>query len=215
MEASPRSSDFFYSVVWSDERVEGTLFPLGVYSFSSLKHCERVGLLALNYAMELGWSDQDCRIIGLAGAVHDVGKADISLAVLHKPDGLTLAEREHMKTHVWKGYQRVLESFEGVPEVPRLLGGHHRLQIIDPYPLRGFERGMVIRETGRNSLGGAVNYFNKLSVLVAADMRVALEEDRGYRPPVDSKLIPEMIRRNFKGNLTLLDRLDPLVPLAA
>ena len=61
--------------------------------------------LSAAFARELGLSAQACREAGLAGLLHDVGKALMPLDLLNKPGKLTAAEYTLMKQPPQRGHE--------------------------------------------------------------------------------------------------------------
>ena len=62
-------------------------------------HSVAVCGLMIALARRLGLDETSVREAGLAGMVHDVGKARVSLDILNKPGKLTDEEFKHMKSH--------------------------------------------------------------------------------------------------------------------
>lgn len=62
-------------------------------------HSERVALLAVMTATELGLSPREIRDIEWAGRLHDVGKLGVSERILNKPGKLTPIERAQVEQH--------------------------------------------------------------------------------------------------------------------
>jgi HD-GYP domain-containing protein (c-di-GMP phosphodiesterase class II) len=60
-------------------------------------------------ARRLGHDEAACREAGLAGLLHDLGKAVMPTAVLNKPGRLTDAEFAIMKTHPVRGHEMLAE----------------------------------------------------------------------------------------------------------
>jgi len=71
-----------------------------------------VAVCALMVALgrEVGLDEAACRIAGMAGLLHDLGKALMPLEVLNKPGKLTDAEYAIMKTHPERGHELLLET---------------------------------------------------------------------------------------------------------
>ena len=82
----------------------------------SYMHSVAVCALMVALARQTGMSEDDCRAAGLAGLMHDVGKAVMPLDVLNKPGRLTETEFAVIRTHPERGHellvggQAVLES---------------------------------------------------------------------------------------------------------
>ncbi|MFN3611056.1 HD-GYP domain-containing protein [Tepidimonas sp.] len=70
-------------------------------------HSVAVCALMVALARQLGLPDEEVRAAGFAGLLHDVGKADIPLEILNKPDRLTEEEFAIVREHPRKGWQRL------------------------------------------------------------------------------------------------------------
>jgi putative nucleotidyltransferase with HDIG domain len=79
----------------------------------SYMHSMAVCALMVSLARQLGMDEREAREAGLAGLLHDMGKAMMPLEVLNKPGKLTDAEFEIMKTHPRRGFE-LLEEGRGV-----------------------------------------------------------------------------------------------------
>ncbi|TDM09924.1 MAG: phosphodiesterase [Ideonella sp. MAG2] len=73
-------------------------------------HSVAVCALMVALGKELGMDNAQCRVAGLAGLLHDLGKAAMPLEVLNKPGKLTDEEFRIMRLHPEKGYQMLQEG---------------------------------------------------------------------------------------------------------
>ena len=73
-------------------------------------HSVAVCALMISLARELGMGAAACRDAGLAGLLHDVGKAQISVELINKPGKLTDAEFDVMRTHPALGHALLVEG---------------------------------------------------------------------------------------------------------
>ncbi|AVZ79457.1 phosphodiesterase [Zoogloeaceae bacteirum Par-f-2] len=73
-------------------------------------HSVAVCALMIALARQLGLPEEHWRQAGLAGLLHDIGKAAIPLEVLNKPGKLTDAEFEIIKSHPVRGHQMLCEA---------------------------------------------------------------------------------------------------------
>lgn len=83
-------------------------------------HSVAVCALMVSLARQLGLPDATTREAGLAGLVHDVGKAKMPTEILNKPGPLTAAEFGVMRGHPQAGYEMLREAHgvsEGVMDV--------------------------------------------------------------------------------------------------
>lgn len=68
-------------------------------------HSVAVGALMVALARQLGLDREQTRVAGLAGMLHDIGKASIPHDILNKPEALSEAEFEIIKTHPRRGHE--------------------------------------------------------------------------------------------------------------
>ncbi len=87
-------------------------------------HSVAVCALMVALARQLGLSDEETRSAGVAGLLHDLGKAAMPMDVLNKPGKLTDAEFAIIKGHPEAGYQMLLRG-SGVNEMALDVCLHH------------------------------------------------------------------------------------------
>lgn len=87
-------------------------------------HSVAVCALMVSLARQLALSESQCREAGLAGLLHDLGKAVMPLEVLNKPGKLTDDEFTIMKSHPVRGYE-MLQEAHGAPEAAMDVCLHH------------------------------------------------------------------------------------------
>ena len=87
-------------------------------------HSVAVCALMVALAKQLNLSEADTREAGLAGLLHDLGKAVMPPEVLNKPGKLTDAEFTIMKSHPVEGHKMLLEA-KGAGEIPLDVCLHH------------------------------------------------------------------------------------------
>jgi HD-GYP domain-containing protein (c-di-GMP phosphodiesterase class II) len=106
-------------VVLVDEVVESiNRHPDALLSLARLKtadeytymHSVAVCALMVSLGRQLGLSDDQCRDAGMAGMLHDLGKAAMPQEILNKPGKLTNEEFDIIKTHPARGYEMLLDS---------------------------------------------------------------------------------------------------------
>jgi len=73
---------------------------------------------------QLGLDDEQCREAGMAGMLHDLGKATIPLDILNKPGKLTPEEIDIIKQHPVRGYE-MLSASANVNDGARDVCRHH------------------------------------------------------------------------------------------
>jgi len=75
-------------------------------------------------AQQMGQDDAACRTAGLAGLLHDLGKAAMPLEILNKPGKLTEAEFAIIRTHPVRGWE-MLQEAKGASEQAMDVCLHH------------------------------------------------------------------------------------------
>lgn len=73
-------------------------------------HSVAVCALMVALANELGLSEAEAKQAGLAGLLHDIGKAAIPMDVLNKPGALTDDEFALVKLHSERGYELLMQA---------------------------------------------------------------------------------------------------------
>jgi putative nucleotidyltransferase with HDIG domain len=97
-------------------------------------HSVAVCTLMVALARQLGFDEAQVRDAGLAGLVHDVGKAKVPLALLNKPGKLSPAEFEQVKQHARLGHEMLLEADDPGPMSLDVCLHHHERPDGKGYP---------------------------------------------------------------------------------
>jgi HD-GYP domain-containing protein (c-di-GMP phosphodiesterase class II) len=127
-------------------------------------HQRRVRQLAVAIADKMGMPEAEVAEIGIAGAVHDIGKISVPAEILTKPGSLSPVELELVHTHAQTGYE-ILLGAEMSGSIADLVHQHHERCDGSGYP-----QGL----TGTEILKGA-------KVLMVADVVEAMSSHRPYR----------------------------------
>ena len=91
-------------------------------------HSVAVCALMIALSRQLGLDAQQTRDAGMAGLLHDLGKAMIPMEILNKPGKLTDEEFALVKTHPEEGYKLLLEG-KGISEIAKDVCLHHHEKI--------------------------------------------------------------------------------------
>jgi HD-GYP domain-containing protein (c-di-GMP phosphodiesterase class II) len=114
-------------------------------------HSVAVCALMVALGRTLGMDEAQCRQAGLAGLIHDMGKATIPLSVLNKPGKLTPEEFEIIKSHPARGHALLSEA-QGVAEEALDVVLHHHERLDG----RGYPKGLAGDAISRLARMGAV-----------------------------------------------------------
>lgn len=131
-------------------------------------HCDRVALLAEDFAGYLGFDGDHRRSIKLAAAFHDLGKIGVPDQIIHKQQRLTDDEMVQMRTHPLIS-ERILAQIDhpACAAMGRWARSHH--ECIDG---SGYPDGLA---------GGQIPVESQLLALV--DNYDAMAERRPYSAP--------------------------------
>lgn len=116
----------------------------------------------------VAWDAHDLYAVGMAGLLHDYGKALVPAAILNAPRALKPWEMEIMHSHVLRGYERLKADKAIAPEV--LLGV---LQHHEKFNGTGYPYGLA---------GNDISLYGR--VLSLSDVYDALTSWRVYKRPL-------------------------------
>jgi putative two-component system response regulator len=127
-------------------------------------HLMRIRHIVELIALRMGFDPDDAETLGYDAMLHDVGKLNISVRVLKKPDYLTDDERDMMQAHPIRG-ERLLSSRPSMQRAAVIARSHHEAWDGSGYPdgLAGEQIPLEARITA------------------AADVLDALLHDRCYK----------------------------------
>ena len=150
-------------------------------------HSVAVCAMMVALAKQLGLNEAQTRSAGLAGLLHDLGKALMPMAVLNKPGKLTDAEFTIIKSHPVEGHKMLLGGINVDPMVLDVCLHHHEKTDGSGYP-----RGLKADEISLFAKMGAVcdvydaitsNRPYKLGWDPAESLRKMAEWTRGHFDP--------------------------------
>ena len=127
-------------------------------------HSDRVLYYAEKAAQELGWNDEQKRLLRFAAILHDIGKIAVPKDIINKPGSLDNGEYEIIKAHPRVGY-KILANIHYLDEVSRAVLQHHERVDGLGYP-DGLRDGEILPMA---------------KVLAVADAFDAMTSERPYR----------------------------------
>jgi HD-GYP domain-containing protein (c-di-GMP phosphodiesterase class II) len=110
--------------IQDNRQLTSEMLTINKYDHYTYTHSVNVSVLSLGMAMELGMKDEELRILGMGGLLHDVGKSKIPPAILNKPGRLDDREFAIIKQHVMMG-KKLLASNVEIPQDALLPLLHH------------------------------------------------------------------------------------------
>jgi diguanylate cyclase (GGDEF)-like protein len=142
-------------------------------------HAVDVSKLTHQVAIELGFRQDEARMVAMAGRLHDVGKVAVPDSILRKPGPLTDAEWTIMRRHPVVGSDVVslIPALRGIAPIVR---GHH--ERVDG---TGYPDGLVGDEI---PLGARI--------ITAVDAYMAMITDRPYRRALTKRAATDELRRH-------------------
>jgi putative nucleotidyltransferase with HDIG domain len=130
------------------------------------QHCLLVTGVAIDFGLSLGVGRADLERLYTAAMFHDIGKAQIPLAILDKPGRLDPEERAMIETHPAAGYDFLKGHDKISPEILDAVRHHHEFLDGSGYP----------DKLCAESIGDIVR------ILTISDIFAALIEHRHYKP---------------------------------
>ncbi|TAL05659.1 MAG: HD-GYP domain-containing protein [Porticoccaceae bacterium] len=145
------------------------------------EHCLNVCVLAIAFGRHLRMSEEELRLLGLCGLLHDVGKMRIPSEILDKPGRLTQEEFAIMKQHTVVGYELLQEQSTSLNTAALDVALNHHER-----PDRGgYPRGLGERE---------LTEFSRIIAVV--DAYDAITSNRCYAPALPSAEAQKIIFEN-------------------
>ncbi len=142
-------------------------------------HSTRVSFYSQKIAKRMGMNDEEIKMIGYMGLMHDCGKIAIPDEVLNKKGMLTEDERKLIEEHTIRGGQ-MLENFTSLPGIRDGALYHH-----ERYDGKGYPQGLIGKEIPL--------YARIINVADAFD---AMNSDRCYRNRLPKAKILSELRTN-------------------
>jgi HD-GYP domain-containing protein (c-di-GMP phosphodiesterase class II) len=152
-------------------------------------HSVAVCAMMVALAKQLGLDEGQTRSAGLAGLMHDLGKAAMPMDVLNKPGKLTDAEFAIIKTHPEEGYRLLQSGTDVDPMVLDVCLHHHEKTDGSGYP-----KGLKSEE---------ISLFAKMGAV--CDVYDAITSNRPYKsgwdPAESLRKMAEWANGHFDGKV--------------
>lgn len=153
-------------------------FKMKSYNEYTYIHSINVASLCMSFAFHLNWHDDDLRIVGEGGFLHDIGKTRIDLKILLKPEKLNEAEFSEIKKHPLFG-KEIIPKQNILEEIIKVVMEHHECIDGSGYP--------------HKLHNGQISKYGKLCAIV--DMYDALTTDRCYRRAIESEEAAQLMSK--------------------
>ncbi len=155
-------------------------------------HSERVGKYCEIIARELGWPDEECEGIAIAGYLHDIGKLVVERDIINAPYKIDAKESSELNRHPAAGFEILSPIHHPYADIPLMARYHHERP-----DGRGYPDGLS---------GDQIPFGAKIVTL--ADSFDAMTTDRPYKTRRSFEDVIEDFRRNTGKQF------DPTVVLA-
>ncbi len=163
----PHMPFFSSHSITADDLLDLSRFISHIIDFRSsftANHSAAVARTASTLASLAGFPESECRLMLIAGYLHDLGKLAVDVTLLDKPGALTIEEFQTVKRHAFHTY-RLLSMVRGFSTINAWASLHHEKLNGKGYPfgLKGKEIPLGAR------------------IMAVADVFTAVTEDRPYR----------------------------------
>lgn len=159
----------------------------------TFQHCVNVSILSIALGQRLGLSKKMLGELGVAGILHDLGKASIPAWVLNKPGKLNPEEWKLVQDHPVQGV-KMIARMRGLNELAL------RSMIV------AYEHHINIDKSGYPNLGGHMEMCLFSRIVAIADCFDAMTAHRSYRksPFTPYEALHQIVAKNR-------DKFDPLL----
>ncbi len=148
------------------------------------RHSKEISELAYNVSKHIGYSNEKCQKMKIAGLLHDIGKLATPNSILEKNGSLSAEQFCIIKSHVY--YTKViLDKIEVIPDISDWASNHH-----EKLNGKGYPRALSSNELSEES-----------RIMGVCDIYQALTEERPYRNGLSDKeafsIMDDMAKNNF------------------
>lgn len=179
------SEKILYSLVTSQKFLTNIL-DLKMYDEYTYHHSLSVSILSISIGLALNFNNQELSELSLCSILHDIGKTQIPIGLISKPDRLSHDEFEIVKEHSRLGAEYIKKSSLITTKIYNGILSHHERYDGNGYPFR---------ISGEN-----IPLFGR--IISIADVYDAITSNRPYRK---SATPSEAIEYIMGGNGVLFD----------
>lgn len=140
-------------------------------------HSVGVAFTAERLAHTFGFSKNECKMMLIAGYLHDLGKLTIDNGLLEKPGVLSKKEFDIIRTHTFYTYE-ILKNIKGFETINKWASYHHERLDGNGYPFH--------LKDDEIPLGS--------KIMAVADVFTAVTEPRPYRPSMERSEVINVLR---------------------
>ncbi|MEM1485980.1 HD domain-containing phosphohydrolase [Oscillospiraceae bacterium PP1C4] len=124
-----------------------------------------------------GFSETECKMMLIAGYLHDLGKLAIKRSVLEKKDRLNTSEFNEIRSHTFYTY-RLLESIKGFETINQWASFHHEKLNGTGYPFHLQDKNIPLGSR----------------IMAVADIFTAISENRPYRKGMTKEQVISVLK---------------------
>lgn len=162
------------------------IIDLQMYDDYTYHHSLSVAVLATSIGLSLNLDDKKLYELSLCSILHDIGKTEIPISLIGKPDKLTDSEFNIIKSHPLKGGRYLIKNNLITENIYNGVVSHH-----EKYDGSGYPFGLK---------GDDIPLFGR--IISVADVYDALTSNRPYRKPNSPS---EAIEYVMGGNAIMFD----------
>ena len=141
-------------------------------------------------------TDDELRLLGYSGLLHDIGKTSIPKEILSTGPLFDTTERNIMNRHPRLGFLELRDSEYDM--VKHIVVAHHEHKMT-PYPRIGKDRRKTTRDAEeRREINERISIL--VQIVAIADIYDALLSSRSYKVPLSKQKIEEILRLQFTGD---------------
>ena len=150
------------------------------YDLGTYQHSLNVAELAVTCGINMGLSISDLNHLAMGALLHDIGKYEIPLDILNKPEKLNEYEYDIIKKHPQAGYD-ILKNYESIATpVKQIVWQHH-----ENYDGTGYPRGLF-----------GINSYRLARIIHICDVYEALCAKRSYKERLPRRVVREIMQKN-------------------